>query len=71
MARTVTVLRSYTGVRSRLSRLEIAVEKDERVSPEDRANVREHIRRLVSLLMAVDAKLPLSATQRDLGRGGS
>lgn len=58
MARPVRIRRSYTGDRSRLSRLEMAVEKDPRLSDGQKTEVSEHIRKLVTLLMELDSKLP-------------
>lgn len=58
MARPVRVRESYTGDRSRLSRLEIAVEKDPRLNGEQRSGVTELIHKLISALMDLDSKLP-------------
>jgi hypothetical protein len=58
MARPVRVRKSYTGDRSRLSRLELAVEKDPRLSLDQRQALSEQIRKLVGLLMELDSKLP-------------
>lgn len=49
---------SYTGDRSRLSRLEEAVEKDPRMPADKKAAVLEHIRALVSLFLDLDRNLP-------------
>lgn len=58
MARPVRVRTSYTSDRSRLLRLEQAVEKDPRLTPEKRAEVTEQIRRLVTVFMDLDSVLP-------------
>lgn len=58
MARPVRMRLTYTGDRSRLSRLEEAVEKDPRMEPEKKAEVLEHIRKLISLFLELDRRLP-------------
>lgn len=57
MARPVRVRKSYTGDRSRLSRLEEAVEKDSRLPDEKKAEALGLIRQLVVLLMEIDGDL--------------
>lgn len=58
MARPVRIRLTYTGDRSRLSRLEEAVEKDTRIPVEKREKVLEHIRALASLFIDLDRSLP-------------
>lgn len=58
MARPVRVRSSYTSDRSRLIRLEQAVEKDPRLTPEKKASVTEQIRKLVTMFMDLDGALP-------------
>jgi len=57
MARPVRIRKSYTGDRSRLSRLEEAVEKDPRLLSEKKAEVLDLVRKLISLFMEVDQNL--------------
>jgi len=58
MARPVRMRLTYTGDRSKLSRLEEAVEKDPRMEPEKKAEILEHIRKLITLFLELDRKLP-------------
>jgi len=59
MARPVTVRQSYTGDRSRLARLELAVERDPRLTKEQKMSITEVIRRLVTLFMDLGSLPPL------------
>lgn len=58
MARPVRIRLTYTGDRSRLSRLEEAVEKDQRLNPDDKAETLDLIRKLLAVLMKLDRELP-------------
>lgn len=58
MARPVRVRERYTSDRSRLLRMEMAVEKDPRLSPEQRTAISEQIRKLVATFMELDSVLP-------------
>jgi hypothetical protein len=60
MARPVTVRETYTRERSRLSRLEMAVEKDPRLGPEQKSKAAASIRGLVQVLMDLDSTLGLA-----------
>lgn len=65
MARPVRIRLTYTGDRSRLTRLEEAVEKDPRLEVEKKSEVLESIRRLVGLLAELDAgRLEMPARRR-------
>ena len=57
MARPVRIRKNFTGDRSRLTRLEEAVEKDERLGPEKKAEITELIRRLTGIFSELDGKL--------------
>ncbi len=57
MARPVTIRETYTRERSRLSRLEMAVEQDPRLGPEQKSKVAVSIRNLVQVLMDLDSTL--------------
>lgn len=58
MARPVRMRLTYTGDRSKLSRLEEAVEKDERLAAEEKAETLDLIRKLLAMLMKLDVGLP-------------
>ena len=57
MARPVAVKVSYTGERSRLSRLEMAIEKDPRLPQDQKTKAAMSIRGLVQALMDLDSTL--------------
>ena len=69
MARPVSIRQSYTQDRSRLARLELAVEKDPRLTPEQKCSITESIRRLVTLFMELGTLPPLAALPRGLANG--
>ena len=58
MGRPVRMRLTYTGDRSRLSRLEEAVEKDPRLQPEKKAEILDLIRKLLTAFMETDVSLP-------------
>jgi hypothetical protein len=58
MARPVRIRLTYTGDRSKLARLEEAVEKDTRLKPEVKAEILDLIRKLIAAFMKLDAGLP-------------
>ena len=57
MGRPVRIRDTFTGDRSRLTRLEEAVERDPRLSSEERAELVGLIRQLLAKLIGLDAKL--------------
>lgn len=57
MVRPLGIRRSYTGDRSRLSRLELAIEKDTRIPVEKRALAGKAIREAINMLMEIDSAL--------------
>jgi hypothetical protein len=69
MARPVSIRQSYTGDRSRLARLELAVEKDPRLTPEQKSSITESIRRLVTLFMELGTLPPLGSRSDGLENG--
>lgn len=80
MARPIRVRERYTGDRSRLLKLEMAVEKDPRLAPDQRTMLSEQIRKLVSMFMDLDSTLPPLANSETIAgqpagrrkhRGGS
>jgi hypothetical protein len=54
----VRIRLTYTADRSRLSRLEEAVEKDPRMPPERKSEVMDHLRKLTALLLEQDRSMP-------------
>jgi len=71
MARPVTVRKSYTADRSRLVRLELAVEKDPKLSSEQKSNVTEKIRSLIQAFMELDGDLGIANGAEDHGKSKS
>jgi hypothetical protein len=58
MGRAVKIRKSYTGDRTFLSRLENAIERDTRLSPDERSGARQTIQQLISCLMELDKSHP-------------
>lgn len=56
MSRPVRRRSSYTGDRSKLSSLELAIEKDQRLSDAEKQAVSTQIRKLVALFIELDSK---------------
>jgi hypothetical protein len=62
MVRPIRVRSTYTGDRSRLSRLELAIEKDPRLTAEERRAVGDSIRAVIKRLMQIDASRDLAGS---------
>jgi hypothetical protein len=61
--------KGYTSVRARLFRLEVAVDKDERLEPEDKGKVKALIQGLVTFLLDIDRKYPIEVEKAVAKRG--
>lgn len=76
MARPVRIRERYTADRSRLTRLEEAVEKDPRVTAEEKIMLHDLLRKAVSLFITIDDRLhampalpSVSAASKTVRRG--
>ncbi len=58
MARPVKVRDRYTSERTRLARLEEAVEKDPRITDAEKSALRDLLHRLTAVFTAIDDRLP-------------